>query len=404
MNFENIKKDFPILSQKVNGHSLVYLDNAATSQKPSAVIDSISNYYKTTNANVHRGIHTLSEQSTDQYENTRNKVAKFINAKSPNEVIFTKSTTESLNFLANSLSKNLKSGDEILLTEMEHHSNIVPWQFIAEEKGLVIKYIEVNQDGTLNLTNLENLISKKTKILSLTHISNVIGQINPVEKIIKRAKLANLDIITIVDVAQSVPHMPVNVQKLHADFVAFSVHKMLGPTGVGVLWGKMELLEKLHPFLGGGSMIASVTKEKTLFAEIPQRFEAGTPNIAGVVGFGTTIDYLQKIGMDNIYNHEVQLTKYAISKLKQLNFIEIVGNREKVGIISFNVKGVHSHDVSAVLDNYGIAVRSGHHCTNILHNKLKLNSTVRISFCLYNTKEEIDLLIQVLQRVKEVFK
>jgi len=404
MNFENIKKDFPILSQKVNGHSLVYLDNAATSQKPSAVIDSISNYYKTTNANVHRGIHTLSEQSTDQYENTRNKVAKFINAKSPNEVIFTKSTTESLNFLANSLSKNLKSGDEILLTEMEHHSNIVPWQFIAEEKGLVIKYIEVNQDGTLNLTNLENLISKKTKILSLTHISNVIGQINPVEKIIKRTKLANLDIITIVDVAQSVPHMPVNVQKLHADFVAFSVHKMLGPTGVGVLWGKMELLEKLHPFLGGGSMIASVTKEKTLFAEIPQRFEAGTPNIAGVVGFGTTIDYLQKIGMDNIYNHEVQLTKYAISKLKQLNFIEIVGNREKVGIISFNVKGVHSHDVSAVLDNYGIAVRSGHHCTNILHNKLKLNSTVRISFCLYNTKEEIDLLIQVLQRVKEVFK
>jgi len=404
VNIENIKSDFPILTQKINGRDLVYLDNSATSQKPQVVINSITNYYNTYNANVHRGIHTLSEKATEKYEETRKKVADFINAKSVKEIIFTGGTTESLNFLANSLSKNLKENDEIILTEMEHHSNIVPWQFIAKEKGLIIKYIEIKPDGTLNISNLEKLVNKKTKILSLTHISNVLGTINPVEKIIKRAKLVNPDIIAIVDVAQSVPHIKVNMQKLQADFITFSAHKVLGPTGVGVIWGKYKLLEKLHPFLGGGSMIASVTKKTTLFAEIPQRFEAGTPNIAGVIGFGVAIDYINSVGIDNIYKHEQELTDYALDKLTKLDYVEIYGPIKRAGIISFNVKAVHSHDVSAVLDNYGIAVRSGHHCADILHNKLNINSTVRASFYLYNTKDDIDQLVMGLSKVKKIFK
>ncbi|MDA1337876.1 MAG: cysteine desulfurase [bacterium] len=404
MNIVNAKNEFPILSQKINGKDLVYLDNSATSQKPQVVIDSIVDYYTNYNSNVHRGIHTLAEKATEKYEEVRQKVADFINAKSVNEIIFTKGTTESLNFLASSLGKNFQKDDEIILTEMEHHSNIVPWQFIAKEKGLIIKYIEVKPDGTLDIENLESLINKKTKIISLIHVSNVLGTINPVEKIIKRAKLINPDIIAIVDIAQSVPHMKVNVQKIKADFVVFSAHKMLGPTGVGVLWGKYDLLEKLHPFLGGGSMIASVTKEKTLFAEIPQRFEAGTPNIAGVIGFGTAIDYINKIGIDEINSHEQHLTKYAMEQIKQLDFIEIYGPNERAGIISFNIKGVHSHDVSAVLDNNGIAVRSGHHCTDILHNKLNINSTVRASFYLYNNENDVEQLVLGLKKVNKIFK
>ena len=404
MNIKKIKSDFPILTQKINGKDLVYLDNSATSQKPESVIDSINNYYTTYNANVHRGIHTLSEKATEKYEEARKKVADFINAKSQKEVIFTKGATESLNFLANSLGKNLNKNDEIILTEMEHHSNIVPWQFVAKEKGIIIKYIEINPDGTLNISNLENLVNEKTKIISLTHVSNVLGTVNPVEKIIKRAKLVNPNVIAIVDVAQSVPHIKVNVQKLQADFIAFSSHKMLGPTGVGVMWGKYKLLEKLHPFLGGGSMIASVTKKTTLFAEIPERFEAGTPNIAGVIGFGVAIDYINQIGVDNIYKHEQELTSYAIDKLTKLDYVDIYGPKNRAGIISFNVKAVHSHDVSAVLDNYGIAVRSGHHCADILHNKLNINSTVRASFYLYNTKEDVDKLVMGLGKVKKIFK
>jgi len=404
MNIEKTKLDFPILSQKINGKDLVYLDNSATSQKPQIVIDSIADYYSNYNSNVHRGIHTLAEKATEKYEETRQKVANFINAKSVNEIIFTKGTTESLNFLSSSLGKNLQKDDEIILTEMEHHSNIVPWQFIAKGKGLIIKYIELNQDGTLNIENLESLINKKTKIISLLHVSNVLGTINPVEKIIKRARLVNPDIIAVVDIAQSVPHMKVNVQKLKADFVVFSAHKMLGPTGVGVLWGKYELLQNLHPFLGGGSMIASVTKEKTLFAEIPQRFEAGTPNIAGVIGFGTAIDYINSVGIENIHKHEQDLTIYAMEQIKQLDFIEIYGPNERAGIISFNIKGVHSHDVSAVLDNNGIAVRSGHHCTDILHNKLNINSTVRASFYLYNNENDVDQLVLGLKKVNKIFK
>ena len=403
-NLSNIKSDFPILNQKINGKDLVYLDNSATSQKPQVVIDSMVDYYSNYNANVHRGIHTLAEKATEKYEQTRQKVASFINAKSVNEIIFTKGTTESLNSLANSLSKNLQKDDEILITEMEHHSNIVPWQFIAKEKGLIIKYIELKPDGTLDITNLENLINKNTKILSLVHVSNVLGTVNPVDKIIKRAKLINPNIIAIVDIAQSVPHQKINVQQLKADFVVFSAHKMLGPTGVGVLWGKFNMLENLHPFLGGGSMIASVTKEKTLFAEIPQRFEAGTPNIAGVIGFGSAIDYINSIGIDAINNHEQTLVKYAMEQLKKLDFIEIYGPIERAGIISFNIKGVHSHDVSAVLDNNGIAVRSGHHCTDILHNKLNINSTVRASFYLYNNTNDIDQLVIGLKKVKTIFK
>jgi len=404
MNIEKTKLDFPILSQKINGKDLVYLDNSATSQKPQIVIDSIADYYSNYNSNVHRGIHTLAEKATEKYEETRQKVANFINAKSVNEIIFTKGTTESLNFLSSSLGKNLQKDDEIILTEMEHHSNIVPWQFIAKGKGLIIKYIELNQDGTLNIENLESLINKKTKIISLLHVSNVLGTINPVEKIIKRARLVNPDIIAVVDIAQSVPLMKVNVQKLKADFVVFSAHKMLGPTGVGVLWGKYELLQNLHPFLGGGSMIASVTKEKTLFAEIPQRFEAGTPNIAGVIGFGTAIDYINSVGIENIHKHEQDLTIYAMEQIKQLDFIEIYGPNERAGIISFNIKGVHSHDVSAVLDNNGIAVRSGHHCTDILHNKLNINSTVRASFYLYNNENDVDQLVLGLKKVNKIFK
>ena len=403
MDIDNIKKDFPILSQKINGKELVYLDNSATSQKPQVVIDSIVDYYSKYNSNVHRGIHTLSELATEKYEETRQKVANFINAKSVNEIVFTKGTTESLNFLAQSLSKTLKPDDEILITEMEHHSNIVPWQFVAKEKGFKIKYIKLKSDGTLDIANLEELINKKTKVISLMHISNVLGTINPVEKIIKRVKLVNPVIIAIVDIAQSIPHQKINVQQLKADFVAFSAHKMLGPTGVGVLWGKLDQLEKLHPFLGGGSMIASVTKEKTLFAEIPQRFEAGTPNIEGVIGFGVAIDYLTRVGMDQIYQHEQSLVKYAFEKLNKLDFIEIYGPEKRAGIISFNVKGVHSHDVSTVLDNNGIAVRSGHHCANILHTKLNINSTVRASFYLYNDKSDIDLLVSSLKKVKTIF-
>ena len=405
---ENIRKDFPILQRMVrDGKPLVYLDNASTTQKPNQVIDAISDYYKNHNANVHRAVYALAEESTEAYEKTREKIAKFLNIKNKEEVIFVRGTTEAINLVAYSWGRqNIKKGDIIVTTEYEHHSNIVPWQLLAKEKGAKLEYIGINDNGELILDHLDSYLKTgKVKLVTFSQMSNVLGTISNSEEIIKRCKKAGVK--TLVDGAQSVPHMKVDIEKLDCDFFAFSAHKMLGPTGVGVLWVRKEILETMPPFHGGGDMIREVHKYETTWNDLPYKFEAGTPNIADVIGFSAAIDYLSNIGMDAIRQHEIDLTKYALEKMSQVKGITIYGVKDilnRGGVISFNFHDVHPHDVATIIDREGIAVRSGHHCAQVLMERLNVAATNRASFYIYNTKEDVDKLIKSLEKVSELYK
>ncbi len=400
---KNIRNDFPLLSSTNRAKPLVYLDSAATTQKPRQVIDAVSSFYESNNANVHRGIYQLSEQATKSYENVRESVADFIGTADPRSIIFTSGTTESINLVAYAWGrKNLKPGDEILITEMEHHSNIVPWQLTARETGANLRYIPILKNGTLDLSDPEKYFTKKTKLVSIIHQSNVFGTINPVKQIIDYAK--SVGAITIVDAAQSVPHANINVEELGCDFLAFSGHKMLAPTGIGVLYGKTKILKEMIPFLGGGEMISSVSMESATWNEIPYKFEAGTPKIAQVIGLGAAIEYLDKIGMDDVQKHGQDLLKYALISLSNIPGLTIYGDSTNRGaVISFNVDNVHPHDLAQFLDQDGIAVRAGHHCAQPIMTKLGLSSTTRASFYLYNTKKEIDALCESIVKTKNIF-
>jgi len=392
VDFKTIIKDFPILNRKINDNKLIYFDNAATSQKPKVVIDTLSNFYSNNNANIHRGVHTLSMEATYLYDESKEKIAEFINAPNSNSIIFTRGTTESINLIADSWGQsNLKESDNIVITELEHHSNIVPWQELIKKTKSKLQYIPINSDGTLNLTNINNIITKNTKIVSMTHVSNGIGTINNIKEIIKIAKSVGAK--TVIDAAQSVPHMPIDVSDLDCDFLAFSGHKMLAPTGIGVLYGKKELLESMPPYQKGGDMILEVTYDKSTWNEIPFKFEAGTPNIAGAVGLSAATKYLMEIGMQNIREHEIEITKYAYSNLMNIDGIEILGPEDidiRAGLISFNIPNIHPHDLGTFLDSKGIAIRTGHHCAMPLIKKLGSHSSARASFYIYNTNKEVD--------------
>ena len=391
-DFKTIIKDFPILNRRINENKLIYFDNAATSQKPKVVIDALSNFYSNTNANIHRGVHTLSMESTYLYDEAKEKIAEFINAPNSNSIIFTRGTTESINLIADSWGQsNLKESDNIVITELEHHSNIVPWQELIKKTKSKLKYIPINSDGTLNLTNINNIITKNTKIVSITHVSNGIGTINNIKEIINIAKSNGAT--TIIDAAQSAPHMPLDVADLDCDFLTFSGHKMLAPTGIGVLYGKKELLESMPPYQKGGDMILEVTYDKSTWNEIPFKFEAGTPNIAGAIGLSAATKYLMEIGMQNIREHEIEITKYAYNNLMNIDGIEILGPENidiRAGLISFNIPDIHPHDLGTFLDSKGIAIRTGHHCAMPLIKKLGSHSSARASFYIYNTNKEID--------------
>jgi cysteine desulfurase/selenocysteine lyase len=394
----DIKADFPIF----NSSDLIYLDNASTTQKPSKVLKEIDSFYKETNANVHRAIYSIGNEATRRFESAREKVAKFINAPSSKEIVFTSGATESINLLARSLVSNLEPGDEILLSAMEHHSNIVPWQMMAENFKVKIKYLPINKIGELDLNNSEQYFTSRTKIVSITHISNVLGTINPIEDLAKMAH--KVGALFISDGAQGVPHMQVDVAKLGCDFYAFSGHKMLGPTGIGVLWGKTKLLEELDPFMGGGEMIETVSFEESTWNEIPYKFEAGTPNIAQAVGLGAAVDYLDSIGMKNIQEHEKKLTDYAFDKIKDIEGIRIHGSsKKKSGVISFNIKDIHPQDLAQFLDQDNIAIRVGHHCAQPLLSLLNETSTARISFYIYNSEEDIDKFCDSMIKIKTYF-
>ena len=406
--FENCRNHFPVLERKVrDGKKLVYLDNAATTQKPIQVIDAISDYYKNNNSNIHRAVHALAEESTEAFEQTRDKVAEFLNIKDAQEIIFVKGTTEAINLVANAWGRdNVKEGDIIVTTEYEHHSNIVPWQLLTQDKKAQLKYIDINDNGELMIDQLDEYLSTgKVKLVAFSHVSNVLGTITPVKEIISKCK--NAGVKTLIDGAQAVPHMKVDLTDLDCDFYAFSAHKMLGPTGVGVLWAKKEILEKMIPYQGGGDMIREVHKYETTWNDLPYKFEAGTPNIADVIGFKTAIEYLQKIGMENIRNHELELTKYALEQMEKVPGITLYGAKEpekRGGVVSFNFNDVHPHDVGTIIDKDGVAIRSGHHCAQVLMEKLNVAATNRASFYIYTTKEEIDVLITSLQNVAKVFK
>jgi len=400
-----IRQDFPVLNQEVHpGKKLVYLDSAATSQKPSAVLDAMNDYYRRHNANIHRGIHVLAEAATDLYEKAREKVANFVNASSPIEIIYSRNTTESINLVAFSWGrKNLSQGDIVVLTEMEHHSNLVPWHILAGEIGIQLEFIPVTEDGLLDLMEYQKLLALEPKLVSFTHMSNVLGTINPAKEIIEMAH--NAGALALVDGAQSVPHFPVDVCDLNADFYAFSSHKMCGPTGMGILYGKEHLLEKMPPFLGGGDMIKRVGLRSFIPNDLPHKFEAGTPAIAEAIGLGAAVDYLSAIGMQAVAAYEHELTTYALERLEEVPGVWVFGPGadKKGGVASFTFDGVHPHDVAQIVDSEGIAVRAGHHCAMPLHEKFDLPATARASFYLYNTKEEIDQLIHSLYRVKEIF-
>ena len=400
LNIENIRKDFPIFQ---NNSDLVFLDNASTTQKPQSVINTLTHYYENYNSNIHRGIYSIAEKATAAYEETRDKVAAFIGAEDRRSIVFTRGTTESINLVANSWGQNLKPGDEVLITEMEHHSNIIPWQLICEKAGAILRYIPICENGTLDLSNPEQYFTEKTKIVCVIHQSNVFGTVNPILDIIKQAH--NVGALVLVDGAQNVPHHSLNVSDIGCDFLAFSGHKMLGPTGVGVLYAKPELLEEMNPFLGGGEMIRNVTMKQSTWNDIPWKFEAGTPNIAQVIGLGSAIDYLNKIGMQSIANYEKELLSYGQDKLQNIPGLTIYGKPEEKGaIISFNIENIHSHDVAHILDTSGIAIRAGHHCAQPIMNCLSVSSTNRVSFYLYNTISEIDSLVDGLNKTVNLFK
>lgn len=404
LDVERLRADFPILHQQVNGHALAYLDSAASSQKPASVIDALSDYYGRYNANVHRGVYHLSEQATEALEQARRKIARFIGAGSPREVIFTRNTTESINLVAHSWGRaNLRPGDRILLSEMEHHSNLVPWQIIAAATGAELDFIPLDSLGRLALDDLPTLLTERTRLVAITHMSNVLGTINPVAEIAAAARAVGA--LVLVDGAQSVPHFAVDVRALGIDFLAFSGHKMCGPTGIGVLWGRKQLLQAMPPFLGGGSMIKTVSLRQSTWADLPSKFEAGTPAIGEAIGLGYAVDYLSAVGMDAIHATEQQLTAYALERLQAIDGLQLYGPpaAERGGVVAFNLRDVHPHDVAAVLDRHGVAVRAGHHCCQPLMGILNAQATARASFYLYTTPAEIDQLADALEQCKRIF-
>jgi cysteine desulfurase / selenocysteine lyase len=402
MNIEKIRADFPILNTKINGKSLVYFDNAATSQKPTLVIDALSGYYEGYNANIHRGIHYLAEKATAAYEETRKAMKLWLNARSIEEIIFTQGTTDGINLVAHSYGRTfLNAGDEVLISTMEHHSNIVPWQLLAKEKGIILKIIPISQEGDILMDEYEKMLSPKTKFVSVVHVSNSMGTINPVKQIVDKAHAVGAKVL--IDGAQAICHLDIDLQELNADFYVFSAHKFFGPTGVGILYGKKEILEAMPPYQGGGEMIKEVTFEKTTYADLPYKFEAGTPNIADVVAMKYAIDYIKSIGKRNIAAQEDILLKYATEKLLEIEGLKIVGTaKEKIGVISFTMDNVHPQDVGILLDQQGIAVRTGHHCTQPLMQFFGIPGTIRASFAVYNTTEEVDILVKALQKVKNL--
>jgi cysteine desulfurase/selenocysteine lyase len=405
LNVNEIRKEFPIFQRETRpGTPLVYLDSTATSQKPLAVIEAMDNYYRRSNANIHRGVHTLAEEATSMYEEARVRIARFINAPSAHQIIYTRNTTESINLVAYTWARaNLRAGDLVILTEMEHHSNLVPWHILQAERGVELDFIPVLENGLLDLEAYKTILERGPRLISFTHMSNVLGTINPAAEIIRLAHEAGA--VTLVDAAQSVPHLTVDVQALDADFLAFSAHKMCGPTGIGVLYGKMDLLEAMPPFLGGGDMIKEVKLRSYRPNTLPYKFEAGTPAIAEAVGFGAAVDYLSALGMDAIAAHEHAITEYALERLEEVPGVRVFGPgaQDKGGVAAFTLEGVHPHDVAQILDQDGIAVRAGHHCAQPLHERFGLPATSRASFYLYNTREEVDLLINGIYKVKELF-
>lgn len=402
-NVEEVRKDFPILSKEIYGRPLVYFDNAATTQKPLCVLDAMRDEYLNANANVHRGVHFLSQRATELHENARKTLCAFLNARSTSEIVFTRGTTEGLNLVASTFSDEfMKEGDEVIVSAMEHHSNIVPWQLQARRKGIVVKVIPMTDDGELQLDEFEKLITPRTKIVSVAHVSNVLGTVNPVKKIISIAHGHNIPVM--IDGAQSAPHFKVDVQDLDCDFFVLSGHKMYGPTGIGVLYGKEEWLDRLPPYQGGGEMIEHVSWEKTTFEKPPLKFEAGTPDYIASHGLATAVDYMQKLGLDNIYAHEQDLTRYCTERFREIDGMRIFGNaRDKDAVISFQVGNIHHMDMGTLLDRLGIAIRTGHHCAQPLMDRLGVLGTARASFALYNTREEIDMLVDAIKRVAKMF-
>lgn len=406
LNVHRIRKDFPILGRKIRDKPLVYFDNAATTQKPLSVIDAIRDYYMNYNSNIHRAVHQMAEEATHAYETTRQKVARFINSRSTDEIIFTRNATEAINLVSHSWGQdNIRRDDRIVITELEHHSNIVPWQVLCNQTRASLDYIEVDDGGCLDMDSYEKTLrNRKTRLISISEVSNVLGTIVPIREIVKKAHAK--DIPVLVDAAQSVPHMPVDVQVTDCDFMVFSAHKMLGPTGVGILYVKKEILEELQPFISGGDMIKEVHKYETIYNDLPYKFEAGTPNIADVIGFGAAIDYLNRLGMDKVRDHEIELTKYAMDAMKDIRGMTLYGPldaKNKGGVISFNLGDIHPHDLATILNDHGIAIRSGHHCAQVLMEKFDLSAMSRASFYIYNTIEEVDKFINALNDARRLF-
>jgi len=404
LDLARVRADFPILEQRVHGQPLVYLDNAATSQKPRQVIETISRYYEETNSNVHRGVHYLSEQATNEYEAVRTIAKEFLNAADPREIIFVRGTTEGINLVAQSYGRmHVDAGDEILITAMEHHSNIVPWQILANERGATLRAAPINDEGELDMEAFSRLLGPKTRLVAITHVSNALGTINPVRRIVEMAHSWNVPVL--VDGAQAVPHMKADVQALGCDFYTFSGHKVYGPTGIGILYGKSALLEKMPPYQGGGDMIISVTLEKTVYNRLPYKFEAGTPDIAGVIGLGAALNYVNRLGIENVGAHESTVLAYATAAVSTIPGLRVIGTaKEKAGVLSFTLENIHPHDIGTILDQEGIAIRTGHHCSQPVMQHFGVEATARASFALYNTKEEVDRLVRGIEKVREVFR
>jgi len=403
MDISYIRSQFPIFSKKIKGKDLIYLDSSNSSQKPLSVINALDNFYKNEFSNIGRSIHSLAVSATNKFEDTRLSIKNYINAKSREEIIFTKNATESINLVASTFGQqNIEKGDEILVSELEHHSNYVPWHYLRKNKGAVIKFIPINNDGDIKIEKLKELVSSKTKIIAITHVSNVTGTIVPIKEIVEIARKKNIPVL--VDGCQSAAHLKIDVKDLDCDFFAISCHKVYGPTGVGILYAKKKWLEKLPPYIGGGGMINEVTKDNITFASLPDKYEAGTMPTAEVVAFNESIKFIQSIGIDNIINHETELTNYALEKLKKINSVNIIGNpKNKTGVISFIIKGIHPHDISTIVDEEGVAIRAGHHCCQILHQRLKLSATARASIGIYNNKEDIDKLCNAIESCRKVF-
>ena len=404
MNLNNIKNQFPIFSKKINGKSLVYLDSSNSSQKPISVLNKLDEFYRYEFSNVGRSIHSLAVKATNKFDETRVSIKNFINAKSKDEIIFTKNATESINLVASTFGQqNINKGDEILITELEHHSNYVPWHYLRKIKGAVIKFAPINEDGDIEINKFEKLITPKTKIVGITHLSNVTGTIVPVKEIVEIAHKKNIPVL--IDGCQSAPHIKIDVQDIDCDFYVMSAHKVYGPTGVGILYGKKKWLENLPPYIGGGGMISEVKKDKITYASLPEKYEAGTMPTAEVIAFNESIKFMNSIGIENLMNHEKELTNYALEKLKKINAVKLIGNpKNKAGVISFTIKGIHPHDIATILDEDGVAIRAGHHCCQILHEKLNLSATARVSLGIYNTKEDIDILCKAIENCRKVFK